>query len=70
MAFLDPDKAHKVIPSSLIPPQTLNPTLPLDPTIFSMIKNFKTEIPTHFWLVFRILEETGARLNSVVSLTV
>lgn len=70
LAFLDPDKAHKVIPSSLIPPQTLNPTLPLDPTIFSMIKNFKTEIPTHFWLVFRILEETGARLNSVVSLTV
>lgn len=70
LAYFDPRTAKKVIPSTLIPAQQINPTPPLDPIVFSELKMYKDDLPVYIWLAFRVYEETGGRPTSIVNLTV
>ena len=70
VSFIDPQLADKLIPSKIIPPRMQNPIPPLDPLVFSQIKQYKDELPAYIWLAFRVFEETGGRSTSIDHLTV
>ena len=68
LAYCDPELPKKVIPDSLIPPRLINPTEPITPYVVKQILKYQSELPEHVLLAFKVLLQTGARMDSVCSM--